>query len=483
MTQSSTAGWQLKQTYAYLHETFFVPAEPAPAEAPKLLLFNRGLADSLGLDADEAEAEAAQTLSGTTLPEQAYPISQAYAGHQFGHFTMLGDGRAHLLGEQQCPDGRLMDIQLKGSGRTPFSRGGDGRAALGPMLREYIISEAMHALGIPTNRSLAVVATGETVRRQRMEPGAVLTRAASSYLRAGTFQYAAQFGSTELVQQLADYAINRHDPEAAEADNPYLAFFRRVMERQASLTASWQGVGFIHGVMNTDNMFISGETMDYGPCAFMNAYDPATFFSSIDQGGRYAYENQPKIAGWNLARLAESMLPLFDEDEEKALAAAQEELYRYTELYHEAWLDVMRAKIGLAGQEEDDEPLIDQLLSMMQAAEADWTNTFAGLTEENWEKANVLQTPAFQTWYTKVKARRERQDEPAFPIMKRANPAVIPRNHRVEEALAAAESGDMEPLHALMAVLSSPFDYEQTPASYQEPPPPSSLPYRTFCGT
>src|SRR5215210_5024855 len=370
-------GWRFDNTYARLPDVLFNPANPVAVREPRVAIVNHGLADELGLNLGAIPPEtAAKLFAGQTLPESCEPIAQAYAGHQYGGFTMLGDGRAILLGEHRTPSGRLVDIQLKGSGRTRFSRGGDGRAALGPMLREYIISEAMHALGIPTTRSLAVVTTGESVYRERVLQGAVLTRVAASHIRVGTMQWAAAHDDEGATRALADYTRARHYPELADTPEPYVALFEAILARQASLVARWQLVGFIHGVMNTDNMALSGETIDYGPCAFMDTYDPATVFSSIDHGGRYAYGNQPSIAQWNLARLAEAMLPLFDRNADQAVERATAALDRFPDLFERHRLDGMRAKLGLFTREPDDEALVTDLLAWMERASADFTNTF-----------------------------------------------------------------------------------------------------------
>ena len=375
------AGWHLEHTYAALPPLFHAPATPTAVREPRLVVFNRPLATALGLDADALDGpEGAAIFAGNAIPDGARPIAQAYAGHQFGYFTALGDGRAILLGEQVTPSGDRIDIQLKGPGRTPFSTRGDGRAALGPMLREYIISEAMHALGIPTTRSLAVVTTGETVYRDTRLDGAVLTRVAASHIRVGTMQWAAAHQDREALQALADYTLARHYPELAAAPEPCVALFDAILERQARLIARWQLVGFIHGVMNTDNMALSGETIDYGPCAFMDRYDPATVFSSIDSGGRYAYANQPPIAHWNLARLAEAMVPLFDGDVDRAVERATARLDRFPGLFEQHWLDGMRAKLGLFTAEDGDKALADDLLGWMHDRSADFTNTFVSLT-------------------------------------------------------------------------------------------------------
>ena len=376
-------GWRFDNTYSRLPDSFFSPAKPATAKAPRLSILNRRLADDLGLDLNGVSPEAAASLfSGQDLPNGSNPIAQAYAGHQFGGFTMLGDGRAILLGEHRSPAGHLVDIQFKGAGRTAYSRGGDGFAALGPMLREYIISEAMFALDIPTTRSLAVATTGETVYRQTRLQGAILTRVAASHIRVGTFEYVAARGDEANLRVLADYTINRHYPELADSPNRYLEFFRAVLDRQAALIARWQLVGFIHGVMNTDNMAISGETIDYGPCAFMNAYSADTVFSSIDHAGRYAYRNQPAIAQWNLARFGETLIPLIDPEQEKAIAIATEVLGEYPALFQEYWLDGMRAKLGMQSAEPDDLDLVQSLQAWMEKSKADFTNTFRYLSAD-----------------------------------------------------------------------------------------------------
>ncbi|HMM19901.1 MAG TPA: YdiU family protein [Selenomonadales bacterium] len=491
MTQrkaTTETGWNFDNSYARLPELFFSRLHPAPVKAPKLVLLNHALAASLGLNAEELQSEdGVAALAGNRIPEGASPLAQAYAGHQFGHFTMLGDGRALLIGEQITPSGERFDIQLKGSGRTPYSRQGDGRAVLGPMLREYLISEAMHALGIATTRSLAVVTTGEAVIRGTDQPGAVLTRVAASHLRVGTFQYASQWGTTEELRVLADYSLKRHFPDAVAGENRYLSLLQEVIRRQAGLIAKWQLVGFIHGVMNTDNMTLSGETIDYGPCAFMDAYDPATVFSSIDIRGRYAYGNQPPIAGWNLARFAETLLPLLHADEAQAVKLAQDALAGFSELYHCNWRAGMRAKLGIFNEEAQDEALIEDLLSMMQKYRADYTNTFRALTFDRPEETAFLGTPEFDRWYELWQARLGRQQEAkasSQQLMRNWNPAVIPRNHRVEAALeSAVERGDYRVMERLLHILSSPYAHTAEQAEYSTPPEPPAQPYRTFCGT
>ena len=482
-------GWNLDNSYARLPEVLLAACRPSSVRAPELAVLNNRLAEALGLNIPELHSqEGVETLAGNRLPEGSFPIAQAYAGHQFGHFTMLGDGRAVLLGEQLAPEGRRVDIQLKGSGRTPYSRRGDGRAALGPMLREYIISEAMYALGIPTTRCLAVVTTGETVIRETSQPGAILTRVADSHLRVGTFQFIANWGTLEDLRALADYSLQRHFSAAQSAEeNSYLLLLKEVIKRQALLISKWQLVGFIHGVMNTDNMTISGETIDYGPCAFMDAYDPATVFSSIDTQGRYAYGNQPHIAAWNLARFAETLLPLLHVDHEQAVKLAQDAIAGFTALYRNKWLAGMRAKLGMANEEPEDELLIGDLLSMMKKYKADYTNTFRALTLDRPQDTVLFDTAEFNPWYERWQARLGRQlDErgAAQQLMRCSNPAIIPRNYRVEEAIeAAVKFSDYSVMERLLSVLVSPYAYLPEQDEYSALPAPTSRPYRTFCGT
>jgi uncharacterized protein YdiU (UPF0061 family) len=562
ITTGSKIGWKFDNTYARLPEAFFSFVEPTPVRSPKLAVLNNDLARSLGLDPETLSgSEGAEIFAGNRIPEGAQPLAQAYAGHQFGYFTMLGDGRAVLLGEQVTPSGRRYDIQLKGAGRTPYSRGGDGRAVLGPMLREYMISEAMHALGIPTTRSLAVVTTGETVYRKTAQPGAVLTRVAASHIRVGTFEYAARWCTVDELKILADYTIGRHFSCSEETkccggpyggscrdkdmsghistsdENPYLRFLKEVIRRQAELIAKWQLVGFIHGVMNTDNMALSGETIDYGPCAFMDAYDPGTVFSSIDIYGRYAYGRQPGIAGWNLARFAETLLALLHEDEDEAVKLAQDSVSEFGELFRKAWLRGMRSKLGLFGEEPQDkitqdevtqdeviqneapqnevlqdkaplcegprdealrddvqldealrdEDLINSLLDIMYRNKADFTNTFRALTYNEDLDIAMFSTDEFKRWKARWHERLGRQkqaESSVFQLMRESNPVIIPRNHRVEEALEAAEKrGDYSVMERLVRALSKP--YENTPDKdyYTAPPGPSFCGYKTFCGT
>ena len=461
-------------------------AEEAPD--PRLLVLNEPLAAELGLDPEQLRSpEGLRLLVGTSLPEEAAPVAQAYAGHQFGGFVpRLGDGRALLLGELTDGEGRLRDLHLKGSGRTPFARGGDGLAVVGPMLREYVVSEAMHALGIPTTRSLAVVATGRTVLRETPVPGAVLARVASSHLRVGSFQYARGTGDVDLLRRLADHAISRHHPAAAAAEQPYRALFEAVITAQAELVARWMLVGFVHGVMNTDNMTISGETIDYGPCAFIDAFDPATVFSSIDHGGRYAYGNQPVVAEWNLARLAEALLPLLHDDEEQAVELAVDSLGSFRRQYSAAWSAGMLVKLGLPRLDVDDaagSALVEELVALLRGSHVDWTGFWRALgraARGDAEPARSLfiDLAGFDAW-----AQRWRDLGPDADAMDRANPVYVPRNHLVEEALEAATTGDLVPLRALLDVLGAPYDERVGLERYAAPPPEDFGAYRTFCGT
>ncbi|MBT9156217.1 MAG: hypothetical protein DDT37_01201 [Firmicutes bacterium] len=477
-------GWNLEHSYSELPQLFFSHQRPTPVRLPEIVVLNELVGLHLGLNIDALRVpDGAAALSGNKLPPGAIPIAQAYAGHQYGHFTMLGDGRAILLGEQITPAGQRFDIQLKGAGKTPYSRRGDGRAALGPMLREYIISEAMYELGIPTTRSLAVVKTGETVWRETALTGAVLVRVAESHLRVGTFQFAAQYGHRADLAALADYALHRHYPQIDGSEDRYLLLLREVIARQAALIARWQTVGFVHGVMNTDNTAISGETIDYGPCAFMDTYDPATVFSSIDHHGRYAYGNQPNIALWNLARFAEALLPLLHQDRGQAVELAQAELSHGAELFKLRWLAAMRAKLGLSNEEPEDKALITQLLAMMQSSGADFTNSFLALTVGELDSLALAETSGFAGWRERWQLRQKRQTggtSEAERVMQGANPAVIPRNHRVEEALEAACQGDLSVMERLLRVLKTSYSHAPEHADYSKP---SGKPCRTFCGT
>ncbi|MBC2836816.1 protein adenylyltransferase SelO [Paragemmobacter straminiformis] len=493
----SLAAFRFDNSYVRALPGTFLPVRPAVAPAPRLVVLNEGLAAELGLGLGDAAA-VAEVLSGRAVPDGAEPVAQAYAGHQFGGFSaQLGDGRAVLLGEVVDRAGQRRDIALKGSGRTPFSRGGDGKAALGPMLREYLLGEAMHALGIPTTRALAVVATGEDVLREVALPGAVLTRVAASHIRVGTFQFFAARGDLAQVKALADYTIARHYPDCAGAANPYLALFDAVVAAQARLIAQWMGVGFIHGVMNTDNMALSGETIDYGPCAFMEGYAEGTVFSSIDHTGRYAYGNQPLILGWNLARLAEALLSLFDADGDRAVDLANGRLEGIAGRYRAEWLAVMRAKLALEGTGEDHADLVEGLLAAMAGQEADWTLTFrrladavagdgseggaAGGSADGSADGAILplfaDPAAMRAWLPRW---RGRLGAWAAARLRAANPAVIPRNHRVEAALDAATAGDMGPFHALLAAVTRPFDEDE---AFMLPAPSGFGRYVTYCGT
>ena len=486
----STAGWRFDNSYARLPDALFSRAVPVPVARPGLAVLNENLAAELGLDVAALREKGAEIFAGNALPSGADPIAQAYAGHQFGHFTNLGDGRAILLGEQITSRGGRFDIQLKGSGQTPYSRRGDGRAALGPMLREYIISEAMHALGIPTTRSLAVVTTGEQIVREELLPGAVLTRVAASHIRVGTFEYASAIGDRAALEALTRHTLERHYPELHGADNPALALFEGVLERQAKLIARWVCVGFVHGVMNTDNMALSGETIDYGPCAFIDTYDPATVFSSIDRGGRYAYGNQPNIAHWNIARLAEVLLPLIHEDKEKAVLAAEEVLGKFPDRFRTHYTAGLRAKLGLVSEEEGDYDLAREFLDWMKTAEADFTSSFFALTKaaESGELRGPLSLGGapFRAWHGKwaTRLRRDQRGKGDVAVtMRRANPVVVPRNYRVEEALAAAAVGDLAVMRRLLDVLRNPFEETEANEPYRDAPPTGGQPYRTFCGT
>jgi uncharacterized protein YdiU (UPF0061 family) len=488
-----TVHFPFQNTYAALPASFFARVAPTPVASPRLIKLNRALAVHLGLDPDLLESpEGAEILAGKRLPDGADPIAMAYAGHQFGHFVpQLGDGRAILLGEVIDKDGVRRDIQLKGSGPTPFSRRGDGRAALGPVLREYIVSEAMFALSIPTTRSLAAVTSGERVQRETMLPGAVLTRVASSHIRVGTFQFFAARGDTDGVRALADHVIARHYPDIGIAQRPYHALLERVVARQADLVARWLLVGFIHGVMNTDNCSISGETIDYGPCAFMDEYNPAQVFSSIDEMGRYAYANQPQIALWNLTRLAECLLPLFSDDKDSAIEQAQFILGEFAEKFTTAYQSGLRRKIGLFTERDGDEALVQDLLDAMAKNQADFTLTFRHLSDAAGDDADKVRDQftdpaAYEEWATRWRQRLAEEPQSAAErqaAMRSVNPAFIPRNHRIEAVIAAAVNDDYKPFEELLTVLSKPFDDQPEYAAYSEPPLPDQRVLRTFCGT
>ena len=486
----------ISNSYARLPEHFFARVAPTPVPKPRLIKFNEALASELGVDARGFESdELAAVFAGNVTPPGAEPIAMAYAGHQFGSFVpQLGDGRAILLGEVLDRNGERRDIQLKGAGSTPFSRRGDGRAALGPVLREYLVSEAMHALGIPTTRALAAISTGAPVYRDRQLPGAVLTRVASSHIRVGTFQYFAARGDLEAVERLSDYVIDRHFPDARHAARPNLALLQAVVERQASLIARWMHVGFIHGVMNTDNTALSGETIDFGPCAFIDSFDPATTFSAIDDFGRYAYANQPTVAQWNLARFAETLLPLVDPSPAQAVELASEAVSAFTSRYQEHWLAGMRDKLGIASNEEGDLDLVRELLRAMHENAADFTLTFrrlcAAAADEmaDAEARGLFANPgAYDIWAARWRSRLavdKREPNARAKAMRAVNPAFIPRNHRVEQALdAAIEYGDFSPFTDLLTVLSRPYEDQPAFAEYANPPQTTERVFRTFCGT
>ncbi len=482
-----TLRWRFEHSYSQLSPELFSRQAPATPRAPRLAIFNDRLAADLGLiDQPVPVDELAAQLSGRRLPEGADPIAQAYAGHQFGHFTMLGDGRALLLGEHRTPDGRLFDVQFKGSGPTAYSRRGDGRAALGPMLREYLISEAMHALGIPTTRSLAVVTTGEPVLREGLLEGAVLTRVAASHLRVGTFEYVSARRDDALLAELIRYAIARHDPQRVDAERPALALLEAVIDRQITLITHWMRVGFIHGVMNTDNMAISGETIDYGPCAFMDACDPRTVFSSIDHAGRYAWGNQPVIAQWNLARFAEALIPAIDPDPDRALALAEVAITAVGDRYETAWRAMMRSKLGLIEPAPGDDQRIDALLAWMREERADYTNTFQELAQalrQPTAAASPVRRAWVAEWCERVKAQPGGVDA-ALQAMVASNPVYVPRNHLVEAALADwVERRDPGRFHELLKVLADPYRFREGAEAFAQPAPPSPVPFQTFCGT
>ncbi len=484
--------FKFDNTYAQQLEGFFTAWNAATVPAPALIKFNHSLADSLGL-ADIDEQTITGVFSGNKVTDEAEPLAQAYAGHQFGHYSaQLGDGRALLLGEIISPSGQRFDIQLKGSGKTPYSRGGDGKAALGPVLREYIMSEAMHALAIPTTRALAAVLTGETIMRTEPLPGAVLTRVAASHIRIGTFQYFAAQGDNKKVQKLADYTIDRHYPALVASATPYLDLLNAVSDAQASLVAQWMLVGFIHGVMNTDNVTVSGETIDYGPCAFMDEYSPHTVFSSIDTHGRYAYQNQPAIAQWNLARFAETLLPLINENSDEAVALATDILNQFPDYYHQYWLDGMRKKLGLTDSEQDDMMLANDLLASMENQHVDYTSLFRQLIQvQLGETQHVSQlfddASGFLSWLPQWQARLDRDAldrDQSVRLMQQVNPVYIPRNHKVEEALEqATREHNYDLFERLLGVLSDPYSERAQDQDYAQPAPKEFGPYKTFCGT
>jgi len=480
-----TIGWHFDNTYSRLSNTFKEDIKPTPVHNPELIILNHELAKDLNLDFSKMDKkDLSQLFSGNLLPEGTNTIAQAYAGHQFGHFTMLGDGRAVLLGEHLVNKNNRFDIQFKGSGRTSFSRGGDGRAALGPMLREYIISEAINTLKIPTTRSLAVVKTGEKVVRENLLSGAILTRVASSHIRVGTFQYIAAKQNIDELNIIVDYTIDRHFPEIKSSNNKALDLLNQVMEKQCQLVVDWMRVGFIHGVMNTDNMTISGETIDYGPCAFMNHYSPRTVFSSIDKLGRYSFSNQPPIIKWNLSRFAECLIPLIDKNEDTAIKIATEIIDNFEKIYQKKWLNMMRDKLGLFGEDKGDKELINNLLSWMENNEADYTNTFCNLMNIKMNNQEIYKDKNFINWSNEWQKRlsiNNSSKDKSLDLMKINNPTVIPRNHKVEEALAAANEGDLNILNRLLTILNKPYNISKDIEDYQVPS--INKEYQTFCGT
>ena len=480
-----TVGWHFDNTYSKLSNNFKEDIKPTPVHDPELIILNNELAKDLSLDFSKIDTkDLSQLFSGNSLPEGTNTIAQAYAGHQFGHFTMLGDGRAVLIGEHLVNKNNRVDIQFKGSGRTSFSRGGDGRAALGPMLREYIISEAIHALKIPTTRSLAVVKTGEKVVRENLLSGAILTRIASSHIRVGTFQYIAATQNIDELNILVDYTIDRHFPEIKSSNNKALDLLNLVMERQCQLVVNWMRVGFIHGVMNTDNMAISGETIDYGPCAFIDQYNPKTVFSSIDKLGRYSFLNQPPITKWNLSRFAECLIPLIDKDEDIAIKIATEIIDNFEKIYETKWLNMMRDKLGLFGENKKDKELINNLLRWMESNKADYTNTFCYLMNLKVNDIEIYKDKDFINWldnWEKRSLMNNGSKVKQLSIMKNTNPIVIPRNHKVEEALTAANEDDLKIMNKLLSTLKKPYDNQKNIEEYQSPS--GNKEYKTFCGT
>jgi len=482
-----TIGWHFDNTYSRLPNIFSSEVLPAKVKSPDLIILNDNLSKDLGLDFSTTNNKnLSELFSGNILPKDSKTIAQAYAGHQFGHFTMLGDGRTTLMGEHVTKDNERFDIQFKGSGITPFSRNGDGRAALGPMLREYIISESMYALNIPTTRSLAVVKTGEDVVRENILPGAILTRVASSHLRVGTFQYIAARQNENELKTLVNYTIDRHYPNIKQSKNQALDLLKVLMEKQINLVINWMRVGFIHGVMNTDNMTISGETIDYGPCAFMDAYDPQTVFSSIDQLGRYAYFNQPSITKWNLARFAECLVPFVNEDKDKAIDIVTKEINTFEKIYEIKWLNMMRDKLGLFGEDPKDQVLILDLLTWMHQNKTDYTNTFCYLMNEKIQNNEIFNNENFIVWKKRWEERlmlSNNTPEKYLKLMRSVNPLVIPRNHKVEEALEFANNNDLSLVKKLIKILEKPYENQKGISEYQSTAPVSDQKYQTFCGT
>ena len=478
--------WNFDNTYSKLPEPFREKINPVKVKNPQLILLNESLAKDLNLDFSEiSQSELSVLFTGNELPKNSNSIAQAYAGHQFGHFTMLGDGRAVLIGEHVSKNNHRYDIQFKGSGKTAFSRNGDGRAALGPMLREYLISEAMHALNIPTTRSLALAKTGESVIRETQLEGAILTRVASSHIRVGTFQYIAARNKKNELETLFEYVIKRHYPEIESSKNKALDLLKVVLDKQIDLVVNWMRVGFIHGVMNTDNMSIAGETIDYGPCAFMDIYDPKTVFSSIDKLGRYAYCNQPVITKWNLSRFAECLIPLIDKAQDTAIKSATEIIDTFEKTYEEKWLNMMRNKLGLLGTDEKDKYLILDLLTWMHQNKVDYTNTFCYLMNFQNQENNIYEDNNFSNWKKRWERRSLKDDstkKKCIELMRNNNPLVVPRNHKVEEALNKANKGNLKPFNRLLEVLNKPY-IEQEDITHYQVPSQLSEKYKTFCGT
>jgi len=487
MSNINKIGWRFDNTYSKLPSSMLAKLPPTPVKDPELVILNHSLSKMLGLDfTNLSNKNLASIFSGNLLPKGSDTIAQAYAGHQFGHFTLLGDGRAIVIGEHVSKDNKRFDIQFKGSGKTPYSRDGDGRAALGPMLREYIISEGMFGLGIPTTRSLAVVKTGEKVIRETPLDGAILTRIAESHIRVGTFQYAVVAEDKKNLKILFDYTIDRHYPHIKNSKTPAIDLLKIVIDKQIKLVVDWMRVGFIHGVMNTDNMAISGETIDYGPCAFMDTYDPETVFSSIDQYGRYAFFNQPGIAKWNLARFAECLVPLISEDKNTGVQIATEIVNSFSEIYQKNWFEMMRKKLGLLGEDANDEKLVIDLLNWMHKKKADYTNTFCFLMNPNFKDKKIYNDESFLYWKKQWQDRLKingNSSEESLKLMRSSNPLIIPRNHKVEEALDSANNGDLNPTKNLLKILEKPYEDRKEINEYQSSAPPSNKIYKTFCGT
>ena len=479
----SDSGWNLQSSYTQISDKLFSELKPDAVTNPSTVIVNNELAEKLGLNLKGiSEEDLSNLFSGNSLPHGSKPFAQAYAGHQFGQFTILGDGRAHIVGEQVTPDGEIFDIQYKGSGRTPYSRGGDGKAALGPMLREYLISEAMYYLGIPTTRSLAVVETGEKVYREVPLKGSILTRVASSHIRIGTFQFLAAHKDYEGMKSLLDFSIKRHFSNLKFSENLAIEFIKAVMQKQINLIVEWMRVGFIHGVMNTDNSTISGETIDYGPCAFMDHYDANTVFSSIDTQGRYSFANQPSIIQWNLVRLAECLLPLIDKDEKRSIEIAQNLINTFSSLFKDKWLQMMKKKLGIKDQSEDDEELINNLIKWMQQKKPDFTNTFCNLMNYDHADDEEFEDDEFNNWKREWKKRVESKEY--LDVMMSCNPILIPRNYLVEEALSEAEiDGKLDKFNELNEIISSPYQLKKVNIKYLETPTKTNIPYKTFCGT